>query len=655
MALRDVFRVVADSTFPGPSPAVVLDLILTSRPNCPSPASLARPSETFEEGMLLSGGRERVSFPGPGARDVILSGANRIPDGIRPGAYYLGAVVDAGNTVAETNETNNCSFCRLEIGAGQFSVVPSVTTEPAARAEITGYAETCIRKAAELTIRGNNFGSQAGKGVALGGHGIHVNLTVLSWSDGAVRVRVPDDPRIAEGRSYYTGIQTADGGRWLSNINKGLPVCSAAAAGASSPACSTSAPAFQGRDETYRYLVQKPWYRAGSDYRQHPGGHLEMFRKSGETGAFARYLAEFWGPYGAGKVKSTTTGGNHLEFYCDNVKAPQTAQPGVNCLCNRPRPDQIENVFFFATGNSGWAYGPNLAASTVKTDEDPFRDGEYERIYDVHNDGWFYFIIKERARFSQSYRPDNTLLAVAPHPGYPWNIDDKAGARADFRAWLRDRTANFRNVKRVVVGGYSRGGVLALALGRELRQAFFTRADWYSPGHTEGVKLVVLALDPGGSQPGDGLELKDSNMNIPNDGGGGSRYGSGHCHRLDIAYDMGINENQSNYWVRTYVKNVIGESIYMDCLFHKANCDDRGDHQREYKFCIDGHPWDGDGAQQGCPGQHNPSTWLKQHISTHDRNNHGDMGTHSRPELVEHYLNFMSYWFWGQARFFGGS
>ena len=31
MALRDVFRVVADSTFPGPSPAVVLDLILIPR------------------------------------------------------------------------------------------------------------------------------------------------------------------------------------------------------------------------------------------------------------------------------------------------------------------------------------------------------------------------------------------------------------------------------------------------------------------------------------------------------------------------------------------------------------------------------------------------------------------------------------------------
>ncbi len=404
-------------------------------------------------------------------------------------------------------------------------------------------------------------------------------------------------------------------------------------------------------DERYRYVVEKPWYKTRNwGYYQNPEGHLDMFRDDEESGAYQRYLAEFWGPYGTAKVRSSATGGRYVEFYCDNVKPPDTPNPGVNCYSYRPSPDDIENVMFFSTGNSGWKYGPNIAASTVRTDEDPFGDDEYAREYNVHNDGWVYHIIHNRGNYRRYYDPGNTLLVVAPHPGYPWDIDHKSNARADYIEWFKQRTNNFQNVKRIVLGGYSRGGVLAMALGRELRLALHTGADWYEPAHSDGVKLVILSLDPGGSQHGDHLERQDGNMNIPNDGGSG-HYGSGHCHRLDIAFSMGINEDQSSYWIKTYLKNVIGESIYMDCAFHKNSCGSRGSHQREYTFCIDHSPWDGGGDLLGCPGSYNSSTWLRQHISSHDRNNHGDMGTHSRPELVEHYLNFMSWWLFRQREF----
>jgi microsomal dipeptidase-like Zn-dependent dipeptidase len=91
---------------------------------------------------------------------------------------------------------------------------------------ITGFKHDSdsVPKGGRFTILGSNFGTQEGKGVALSGHGIHVDLKVISWSDTSIVVEVPDDPRLQEGQSYYVGIEKVDHSQWLSNIDKVIKV-----------------------------------------------------------------------------------------------------------------------------------------------------------------------------------------------------------------------------------------------------------------------------------------------------------------------------------------------------------------------------------------------------------------------------------------------
>lgn len=92
--------------------------------------------------------------------------------------------------------------------------------------EITGYGHSgCIDKGSSLTILGKNFGSQ--KGVSLGGHGINVNLPVISWASSRIVVTLPNDTRINNNEWYYTGIKDLKTGSWLSNINKNITICAA--------------------------------------------------------------------------------------------------------------------------------------------------------------------------------------------------------------------------------------------------------------------------------------------------------------------------------------------------------------------------------------------------------------------------------------------
>ena len=85
--------------------------------------------------------------------------------------------------------------------------------------------EGCIRKNSALSILGREFGSQTGKGVALGGHGIHVDLVVTTWGETRIKVTLPNDPRIQEGQWYYIGVEKAGHIGWLSNIDKTITVC----------------------------------------------------------------------------------------------------------------------------------------------------------------------------------------------------------------------------------------------------------------------------------------------------------------------------------------------------------------------------------------------------------------------------------------------
>jgi len=97
----------------------------------------------------------------------------------------------------------------------------------APRPVITGYRHSgsCVVKGSTFTIVGHGFGTQTGKGVALGGHGIHVDLPVTSWTDTAIHVALPNNPQIQGGQWYYTGVEKANHSQWLSNINRNITVC----------------------------------------------------------------------------------------------------------------------------------------------------------------------------------------------------------------------------------------------------------------------------------------------------------------------------------------------------------------------------------------------------------------------------------------------
>jgi hypothetical protein len=109
------FQVVGKSTFAGPLNNVTVDLILTSKMTYPAPAPAAVYSANYSDNVLLKGGREHISFSGPGSVNVPLNGENMIPTDTPAGLYYLGAVIDAGNAVSESNERNNVSFCKLKV------------------------------------------------------------------------------------------------------------------------------------------------------------------------------------------------------------------------------------------------------------------------------------------------------------------------------------------------------------------------------------------------------------------------------------------------------------------------------------------------------------------------------------------------------------
>jgi hypothetical protein len=118
------------------------------------------------------------------------------------------------------------------------SVSPSSASKPAAKSApvISGYiypkatrAQGCVRLNDDLTILGKGFGSAKGKSVALGGHGIHADLKVRSWTDTRIVARVPKDKRITGGQWYYGGIEKAGHTQWLSNISKSFNICVTAA------------------------------------------------------------------------------------------------------------------------------------------------------------------------------------------------------------------------------------------------------------------------------------------------------------------------------------------------------------------------------------------------------------------------------------------
>ncbi len=199
---------------------VEVALVLKKNALCPPPGRPAVYSPDFFDGVLLREGRQYVSVEPGQTVAVKLYGANTIPANTPIGrTYYLCAVIAAGDKEKGDKEKGgkdegNCACCPIKI----------IGTED--RAVVSGLAETCATKRGTVTILGRNFGSGAAKVVVLGGVGVNLDLTVISWGDTAIVAKIPDDGRIQDAQDYHVSIQRADHSEVLSN-RKYITICPA--------------------------------------------------------------------------------------------------------------------------------------------------------------------------------------------------------------------------------------------------------------------------------------------------------------------------------------------------------------------------------------------------------------------------------------------
>lgn len=87
---------------------------------------------------------------------------------------------------------------------------------------ITNVSPTVAAEGDMLTVKGANFGDRlcTKTHVAIGGHGVHVDAILISWSNIGVTVRIPKSERLNPGNAYYVGISAEGDARWLSNIDR---------------------------------------------------------------------------------------------------------------------------------------------------------------------------------------------------------------------------------------------------------------------------------------------------------------------------------------------------------------------------------------------------------------------------------------------------
>jgi len=73
-----------------------------------------------------------------------------------------------------------------------------------------------------LWVKGANFGDRlcSKTHVAIGGHGAHVDATLVSWSNIGITVRIPRSDKLTPGNRYYLGISAEGNTMWLSNIDQ---------------------------------------------------------------------------------------------------------------------------------------------------------------------------------------------------------------------------------------------------------------------------------------------------------------------------------------------------------------------------------------------------------------------------------------------------
>jgi hypothetical protein len=94
---------------------VKVEIVLKKDNFCPISTSNAVDSTHYSDGILLKGGRERVSLKAGQKLDIKLNGTNTIPADTPIGDYYLCTVVNAGDQIKESYKTNNCACHPIKI------------------------------------------------------------------------------------------------------------------------------------------------------------------------------------------------------------------------------------------------------------------------------------------------------------------------------------------------------------------------------------------------------------------------------------------------------------------------------------------------------------------------------------------------------------
>ena len=214
--LKSTLRLLAANTGDTVQKDISVEIVLKNSPLCPDKGRPAAYSQKYFDGVLLRQGREFVTLEPGKSRTITPYGANTIPLDTPVGrTYYLCAVIDPENLLKETNKDNNCACCPIKIvGAEEGPLV-------------TRLMEKCLVPGNTLTILGRNFGSISGTVTAASASGMPVNLSVSSWSNSTIVVRVPDDSRMQEGQQYTVSITRNGESESISTGTQKIGICPA--------------------------------------------------------------------------------------------------------------------------------------------------------------------------------------------------------------------------------------------------------------------------------------------------------------------------------------------------------------------------------------------------------------------------------------------
>ena len=187
-----------------------VDLVLSSDKYIP--IKYASYSPTFHEDVLLFGGRIRVRGLKPGKHtNLRIPRRCKLPERIKAGTYFLGAVVDPNNLVAEANVKNNISMTRIRIEQLLYQPI-----------SINSIKQTGVWPSAsghfEMTLNGTGFGNTIGtRTVRVGTHSFGAN-NMEYWSQNQVIVWFPYDFPL--GNIYNIWIE--EGGIRISNLKQNV-------------------------------------------------------------------------------------------------------------------------------------------------------------------------------------------------------------------------------------------------------------------------------------------------------------------------------------------------------------------------------------------------------------------------------------------------